>query len=117
MHHSGYSGINVIEKNAKDPGISTYNSKHKIHWWPKNKRIARLSRAMHQMSSIRRSCLIVEYGRIVKEDGQLLTKQEFSKFVGLRPWEFDENIKLSRKMLKFILKKNDKRLALCLYKC
>ncbi len=99
-HQSGFSGINIIEKILHDPGISTRGSRHRIHWWPSNKRIAEVSRAMHQVSQRGQLCLIVEYGKVVKpQDGQILTKEEFSKFMRFKVKVFDENITTARNIL------------------
>ena len=85
-HKSGFSGINVVEKILRDPGISTGGSRHKVHWWPRNKRIAAMSRAMHQIDPISQVILIIHYGRIMKDDGTVFTKHDLAKTssVGLR---------------------------------
>lgn len=75
-HKSGFSGINVVEKILRDPGISTGGSRHKVHWWPRNKRIAKMSRAMHQIDSVSQVCLIVKYGRIVNDDGSIFDEKQ-----------------------------------------
>lgn len=100
MHRSGFSGINIIEKILKDPGISTSGTRHRVLWWPRSKRIAKMSRAMHQVSQRGQLCLMVEYGRIVKpHDGQILEKREFSRFMGFKTEVFDENITMARNIL------------------
>ena len=100
MHRSGFHGMNIIYKILKDPGISTGGSRHRILWWPKSKRIARMSKAMHQVSQRGQLCLLVEYGKIVKlHDGQILEKAEFSRFMGFGCKCFDANVKISRNIL------------------
>jgi len=100
LHRSGYSGINIIEKILKDPGIATRGSKHRVLWWPKNKRLAKVSRAMHRISQRGQVCLVVEYGEIVKpDDGQILTKQEFSRFLGISSRKFDEEVRNAKNKL------------------
>ena len=85
-HKSGFSGINVVEKILRDPGISTGGSRHKAHWWPRNKRIAMMSRAMHNIGHVSQIVLIIHYGRILKEDGTVFTKHDLAKTssIGLR---------------------------------
>jgi hypothetical protein len=117
MHRCGYSGVNIIEKILKDPGISTGGSKHRVLWWPKNKRIAQMSRAMknkriaqmsramHQISPYSRLCLVVEYGRIVQQkNGQILTKKEFCAKRGHSCAFFDECVRDAKNKLRVILR-------------
>jgi hypothetical protein len=105
MHRSGYSGVNIIEKILKDPGIATGSSKHRVLWWPKNKRIAQMSRAMHQISPYSRLCLVVEYGRIVQQkNGQILTKKEFCAKRGHSCAFFDECVRDAKNKLRVILR-------------
>ena len=100
LHRSGYSGINIIEKILKDPGIATGGSRHRILWWPRSNRLARMSRAMHHVSQRGQVCLVVEYGEIVKpNDGRILTKQEFSRYLGISVKIFDKNIIQARNIL------------------
>ena len=100
LHRSGYSGINIIEKILRDPGIATGGSRHRILWWPRSKRLAKMSRAMHRVSQRGQVCLVVEYGEIVKpNNGQILTKQEFSRYLGISVKIFDKNIKKARNIL------------------
>ncbi len=109
MDRSGFSGINIIEKILKDPGISTLGSKHRVLWWPKNKRIAKMSRAFHYVIPMARVCLVVEYGRALKEDGWILTKKEFCADAELSCALFDSYVKVAKKQLRYILKTYKKR--------
>ena len=104
MDRSGFSGINIIEKILKDPGISTLGSKHRALWWPKNKRIAEMSRAFHYVMPNARVCLVVEYGRVLKEDGWILTKKEFCADQGSSCALFDSYVKVAKKQLRYILR-------------
>ena len=105
MGKSGYSGINIIEKILRDPGISTKGSRHRVLWWPRNRKMARMSKAMHQIPKRRQVCLIVEYGGIVNDDnGQLLTKKDIRAHFGLKCKDFDIYVKKSRKRLREILR-------------
>ena len=108
MDRSGFSGVNIIEKILKDPGISTLGSKHRILWWPKNKRIAMMSRAFHHVIPRARVCLVVEYGKVLKEDGWILTKKEFCADSGSSCALFDSYVKVAKKQLRYILKTYEK---------
>jgi len=100
MTDTGFSGINIIEKILRDPGISTQGSKHRVLYWHRNKRIAKMSKAMHHVSQRGQLCLIVKYGRIVKEDGQILTRQEFSRFMKFKNVKvFNEAADVARNIL------------------
>ena len=107
-HRCGYSGQNIIHKILNDPGISTQGSKHRVLWWPKNKRIARMSRAFHYVMPLARVCLIVEYGKILKDDGWILTKKEFCADSGYSCALFDVYVKHAKKQLRYILKTYEK---------
>ena len=108
MHKSGFTGINVVEKLLHDPGISTQGSQHRVLWWPKNKRIAEMSRAFHYVIPLARACLIVEYGKILKDDGWILTKKEFCANSEYSCALFDVYIKHAKKQLRYILKTYEK---------
>ena len=103
-HKSGFSGINIIEKILRDPGISTSTSRHKVLWWPKNKRIAMMSRAMHRIDSISQVCLIIRYGRVVKSDGTMFTKYDLAKTSSIGVRKFNEIVRCSRNKLAEITK-------------
>ena len=108
---TGFSSINIIEKILRDPGYSTKNSKHVVLWWYRNKHIAAMSKAMHQVPISMQICLVVEYGRILKGDGQILTKKEFCAKTGYSCALFDSYIRVSKKKLRGILRgyKNDNK--------
>ena len=76
---SGLSGINVVERILKDPGRSTDTSPHRVHWWPKNRRIAKMSRAMHIISNIEQVVLIVDSKEIFCDDGKVFTKYDLAR--------------------------------------
>lgn len=103
MDRSGFSGINVIEKILRDPGVATGGSKHRVLWWPRNRRLAKIYRAMHRIPQRDQVCLVVEYGGIVKEDGNLYTKQEFSREVGIGVRKYNETVKKAKTKILEIL--------------
>lgn len=105
IHRTGYTKISVIERMVSDPGIATRGSKHRVLWWPRNKRIARISRAMHQVHPYGRLCVVVEYGRLVQShNGQILTKKEFSRKKGHSCAFFDICVKEAKKKIRYLLK-------------
>ena len=79
VHASNYSGINVVERILRDPGISTDLSQHKVLWWPRNKRVARVSKAAHQLTPIDRVILVVHYGHVKNDDGTRFTKKDLAQ--------------------------------------
>jgi hypothetical protein len=101
---SEYSGINIVEKILRDPGITTQGSRHRVLWWPKTRRIARMSKAIHQIDIIARVCLIVRYGGLLENDGTIYTKYNLAKDSSVTVREFNRYVKISRKKLRRILK-------------
>ena len=98
-HKSGFSGINIIEKILRDPGISTSTSRHKVLWWPKNKRIAMMSRAMHRIDPISQVCLIVRYGRMLKDDSSIFQERDLVRNSSLTMREVRDRIHSAKKRL------------------
>lgn len=103
MDKSEFSGINVIEKILRDPGISTGGSRDRILWWPKNRRLAEISRAMHQVSPVERICLVVKFGRPMNDDGTIFTEKHLSKNSSVGVRDFKRNCSEARKKLRRIL--------------
>ena len=95
-HDEGFSGINIIEKILRDPGISTAGSRHAVHWWPRNYRISMMSRAMHKIDTISQVCLLVRYGRILKDDGNVYTKHDLAKDSSIEVRRFNDLVKKAR---------------------
>ena len=103
-HISGFPGINAVERILKEPGIATDGSKHRVLWWPKNKRIAKMSRAMHQIDPISQVCLIVDSRNLMKEDGNSFTLNDLKKNSSLSMGEIRRRIKESKRKLREILR-------------
>jgi hypothetical protein len=101
---SGYSGINAVERILRDPGFSTGGSQHRILWWPKNRRMAKMSRAMHRIDSISRICLIVEYGPLKKSDDTAFTVRDLKLNSSLSIGEIRERIRDAKSALRDILR-------------
>jgi hypothetical protein len=78
-YRSDYSGINVVERILRDPGITTDLSQHKVLWWPKNKRVSWVSKAAHQLTPTERIILIIHYGHVLNDDGTRFTKKELAQ--------------------------------------
>ena len=105
-HRCGYSGQNIIHRILKDPGISTQGSKHKILYWPRNKRIAKMSRAFHHLDAMQQICLIVRFGRIVDPDnGQVVDDVTFAQDQpGMTLPIFHKNIRSAKYKLAEVLR-------------
>ena len=100
-HRSGYSGQNIIHKILQDPGISTQGSRHRVLWWPKNRRIYKMGRAFHHLEPMAQMCLIVNYGRIVDPDnGQIVTPVDFALDHGFGLRKFNKIISDASKILR-----------------
>ena len=109
LDKSGFSGINIIEKILRDPGISTRGSRHRVHWWPrgardKQRRMAKMSKAMHQVTPTGQICLVIKHGRMLRGDGNIYTKYDLRKdsSIGLR--RFNDECRIAKTKLREILK-------------
>jgi len=106
-YSSDFSGINVIEKILRDPGMSTDGSRDRVLYWPRSKRIARISRAMHQVDSISRVCLIVDSGHLMKEDGNSFTLNDLKKNSSLSVGDMRYRIKESKRKLREVRRQSE----------
>lgn len=79
IHKSGYGGINVVERLLRDPG-GTQIAEHKILWFPKNRRVARVSKASHQLTPLERIVLIIDYGNIRRDDQKRFTLKDLARY-------------------------------------
>jgi hypothetical protein len=79
IHESGISSINVVERLLRDPG-GTQIAEHKVLWWPKNRRVARVSKASHQLTPLERIVLIIDYGNIRREDQKRFTLKDLARY-------------------------------------
>lgn len=104
MHKSGFYGINIVEKILRDPGFSTKGMRHRILWWPKNKRIAAMSRAMHQIEPLAQVCLVVAFGRVLSDDGTVFTKHELAEYSSVEVRRFNGIVSNAKTKLREILK-------------
>ena len=76
---SNLSGINVVERILKDPGVATDISQHKVLWWPKDRRVARVSKAAHQLTPTQVIILVIHYGHLLRDDGSKFTKKHLAQ--------------------------------------
>ena len=106
MDRCGYSRENIIHKILNDPGISTQGSRHRILWWPRNRRLYKMGRAFHHLDVLQQMCLIVQFGRIVDPDnGQIVGPMTFSRDQpGMDLRKFNKNVWESKTILSRILK-------------
>ena len=103
IHKSDFPGINAVEKILKDPGISTKGAKHAILWWPENRRLAKMSRAMHQVTPIEQIILIIDCNLIVNDDKSKFTKKDLAKCSSIKVREFNDLLKKTKFKLSRIL--------------
>ena len=103
VHRGGYSGINAVERILKDPGISTKISGHVVLWWPKTRRIAKMSKAMHQVSPIEQIVLVVDSGHLLNDDRSVFTKAHLAKNSSLEVRRFNDFRKKAKAKLSSIL--------------
>jgi len=103
LHRSGFSGINVVERLLKDPGKSTRGCGHVVLWWPKTKRIAKVSKAMHRVSKIEQVVLIVDCDCILNEDNTIFTKHDLAKNSSIGVRKFNGLRRKSKNKLSEIL--------------
>ena len=100
---SGFSGINVVEKLLRDPGRSTSGGGHRVLWWPRNKRLAKMHKAMHQIDSISQICLIVEHGSLRDSEGRVFDKKALVQNSSLTVRGFNDRVREARSKLQRIL--------------
>ena len=103
IHRSGYAGINAVERIIRDPGIATDRSQHRILWWPKNRRCAKVSKAFHQIDVISRVVLIIHYKGVITDDGKVFTKHDLAKNSSIGVRRFNEILKKSKNKIADIL--------------
>ena len=106
IHRSGFSGINVVERLLKDPGISTRSPGHAVLWWPKTKRIAKMSRAMHQIDSISQICLIVNCNCVLNEDNTIFNEYDLARKSSLVVGDIRRRITCAKRELKQALRRD-----------
>lgn len=107
-YKSNYSGINVVERILRDPGITTDLSQHKVLWWPKNHKVARVSKAVHQLTPIERIVLIVHWGHVLNDDGTRFTKKDLAQNSSISVSRYHDINGGARAKLSRILKDYDK---------
>lgn len=105
LHKSDFYGINVVEKILRDPGISTNGGRSKILWWPpRDRRVAKISRAMHQIDPISRVCLIIDTENLRDRDGKIFDKYALAKNSSVTVRRFNELTKNAKTKLRRITK-------------
>ncbi len=104
LRKSGFSGINVVERILKDPGISTNGCAHRVLWWPpRSRRKWKVIRAMHQIDSISQMCLVVDASCILNEDNTIFTRHDLAKNSSIEVRRFNEIKKKAKSKLSQIL--------------
>jgi hypothetical protein len=103
-YKSNYSGINVVERILRDPGITTDLSQHKVLWWPKSWRVGRVSKAVHQLTPLERIVLIIHWGHVLSDDGTRFTKKELAQNSSISVSRYHDIKRTARAKLSMILK-------------
>jgi len=110
MNKSCHPSINPVERILRDPGIATRGARHRALWWPiwypdrRYNRNTRLRKAICQLPSRYRICLVVKYGGLLNDDKSLLTKRDLCAFCALKQGDFDIYVKKSKKIIRGILR-------------
>lgn len=104
MHKSGYYGINIVERILRDPGVSSKGLRHKVLWWPRNHRIALVSKAAHQLEPMAQMCLVVKFGGMMRDDGKLFTKHDLAQYSSLEVRRFNKIVADAKIKLREIIK-------------
>lgn len=103
LDRSGYSGINVVEKILRDPGISSSGPRDRVLWWPRNKRIAKVSSAMHRIDPITQICLIVDSGCVANDDGTTFDVRCLKQNSSLSVGEIRSRVRDAKRLLRGII--------------
>ena len=103
LSKSGIYGINIVERLWRDPGMATGGAKHRVLWWPRNRRVAKVSRAMHQVDNISKICLIARYGGMVNDDGTIFDEKVLVRSSSLTMTEVKKRISDARRLLSRLL--------------
>ena len=96
--NSNLSGINTVEKLLRDPGHTTGLSGHKVLWWPKNHRVAKISKAVHQINPVDRVILIIHYGYLPHE-GRKMTLRDLVRNSSLTMSEVRDRRRKARRKI------------------
>ncbi len=106
---SNYPGINGVERILKDPGVATDTSRHKVLWWPRNRRVAKVSKAAHQLNSIEIIVLIIHYGYVLNDDQTRFTKKDLAQNSSISVPRYLDIKKAARAKISRILNSYDKK--------
>lgn len=105
---SQFPGIGAVERILKDPGIATDKTQHRVLWWPKNRRVAKVSRAAHQLTPIEIIILVIHYGFVVNDDQTRFTKKDLAKNSSISEQDFSKLRRDARRKIAALLKAYDK---------
>ena len=107
VNASNYPGINGVERILKDPGVATDTSRHKVLWWPKNRRVAKVSKAAHQLNSIEIIVLVIHYGFVLNDDQTRFTKKDLAQNSSISVSRYHQIRKAARRKISKILDSYD----------
>jgi len=100
-HKQGFYSINVVERLLHAPGAPIPG--HRVLWWHKNRRLAKVSKAMHQISPLDQMILAVNTGCVRNEDNTGFTIKDLKKNSSLTMGDIRERIRLARGRLRELL--------------
>ena len=104
VHKSAFSGINAVERILRQPGNSTKGSNHRVLWWPRNRRISKMSKAMHQIDSVSQVCLIINAELILNDDNTIFSFRDLAKNSSLTVGRARGYVTKSKRKLRKILR-------------
>ena len=100
-HKDGFYSINVVERLLHAPGSPIPG--HRVLWWPRNRRLAKTSKAMNQISPLDQMILAVNAGCVRNEDNTTFTIQDLKKNSSLTIGDIRERVRLARGRLRELL--------------
>ena len=93
---SNLSAVNIVEKILRDPGMASGGSRDRVHWWPKNRRIAKISRLMHRIDETSQLCLIIDSGVIFHDDGRVFKPKDLKDISSLSVGDIRNRIRAAK---------------------
>jgi hypothetical protein len=97
IHSSNYSGINTVEKILADPGVSTDGSQHRVLFWHKTHRMAKVSKAFHTLSPKERMLLVIHHGGVIHDDGSRFTEKDLIQSTSMTTRKLREYVRNAKK--------------------
>ena len=103
-HGSPFSAINTVENLLRNPGFSTDGSQHRVLYWHKNRRVAKVSKAMHILSPKERMLLIVHFNGVINEDGSTFTEKDLVQNSSLTTRRIKDYVRVAKRKVEQFLR-------------